>query len=81
MTNYANWFAYYRTRMQTMKTGSSLAMANVSDKYRLGYYSINSSGDVLNLGVFKDAHKNSWYTKLFGADVGSEAGTPLRIGL
>ena len=29
MTNYANWYAYYRTRMQMMKTSASLAFQTI----------------------------------------------------
>ena len=82
MTNFANWYAYYHTRMQAMKTASSLAFSTVSDRYRVGYYSINPTGSFLNLGIFSDSQKYNWYQKLLSADVDpSAAGTPLRIGL
>ena len=43
MTNFANWFTYYRTRMQTMKTSASFAFGNPSNQYRVGYFSINNN--------------------------------------
>ena len=43
MTNFANWWTYYRTRMQMMKSSTSLAFAGVQDDYRVGYLSINNS--------------------------------------
>ena len=43
MTNYANWYAYYRTRMQAMKTAASRSFEPISNKYRIGYYSINNN--------------------------------------
>lgn len=47
MTNFANWYAYYRSRMQMMKSALSLAFASVpNNKYRIGYFSINGN----NLG-------------------------------
>ena len=36
MTNYANWFAYYRTRIQAVKTVTSLVFNNLDDKYQRG---------------------------------------------
>ena len=90
MTNYANWFAYYQTRMQLMKTSASRAFAgmdkaadvaaNVS-RFRVGYMSLNNNtgSDFLNLNEFKTAHKNAWYNKLFAANPNS--GTPLRVAL
>jgi type IV pilus assembly protein PilY1 len=90
MTNYANWFAYYRTRMQLMKTAASQAFAAVdkpedvaagASRFRVGYMSLNNNtgSDFLNLDEFKLAHKNAWYAKLFAANPNS--GTPLRVAL
>lgn len=81
MTNYANWYSYYRTRMQMMKTASSIAFSTVDDKFRVGYYSINNgaSSDFLNLSAFDGAQKNLWYTKFFSAR--PFGATPLRTGL
>ncbi len=57
MTNFANWFAWYRTRMQMMKSAMSLAFADVrgtpndadaTDKTyfhaRVGFSTINNTG-------------------------------------
>ncbi len=78
MTNFANWFTYYRTRMQAMKTSASFAFGNLSNQYRLGYISINNStgSDFLNLGRFETTHKDNWFTKLTAARPNST--TPLR---
>ena len=80
MTNYANWYAYYRTRMQMMKTAAGIAFSNVDDKYRVGYYSINNAtgGDFLNVGAFTGTQKYNWYSVLRGDPLGA---TPLRTGL
>ena len=90
MTNYANWWTYYRTRMQTMKTSASNAFAaidsatdiasNVS-RFRMGYMSINNntSNDFLNLGEFSSTQKYNWYTKLIRAKPSNS--TPLRAAL
>ena len=84
MTNYANWFTYYHTRMQMMKSGVSLAFKNISNKFRVGFNRINYTGttdgaNFLHIDKFELAHKNSWYTKLFGA--APSASTPLQNSL
>lgn len=81
MTNYANWWAYYRTRMQMMKSATGIAFASVEDSLRMGYISINfnASKDFLNIGLFDNAQKNAWYAKLFAATPSST--TPLRAAL
>ncbi len=42
--NVANWFSYYRTRMQMAKTGLMMAFIDVDPKYRFGFASINGNG-------------------------------------
>ncbi len=90
MTNYANWHAYYRTRMQLMKTAASRAFAGIdtaadiaagTSRFRVGLMSINNNtgSDFVNLDEFKTSHKNNWYNKLFAA-IPYDA-TPLRTAL
>lgn len=81
MTNFANWFAYYRTRMQTMKTGVSLAFAAVDDRFRVGYYTLNNaaSSDYRNLAPFGGVDKEAWFTRLRAAR--PSGATPLKTAL
>ncbi|WP_119289809.1 pilus assembly protein [Azohydromonas sediminis] len=81
MTNFANWWTYYRTRMQMMKTSASIAFAPVSDQFRLGYLSINNGtgSDFLNLDTFAGTHKTNWFDKLRAAR--PSGWTPLRTAL
>ncbi len=81
MTNFANWWAYYHSRMQSMKSASSRAFAAVTENRRLGYLSINNAtgSDFLNLDVFEDTHKSNWFSKLFKAK--PSGSTPLRTAL
>lgn len=81
MTNYANWRAYYRTRMQMMKTSASHAFSSIGSNYRVGYSSINNNtgSDFLNLAPFAIAQKINWYLKLFAAS--PDNSTPLREAL
>ncbi|MDP2783002.1 MAG: PilC/PilY family type IV pilus protein [Sulfurimicrobium sp.] len=84
MTNYANWFTYYHTRMSMMKSGVSRAFKAIDNKYRVGFNTINYTGATdgtrfLHIDKFELAHKNSWYSKLFAAN--ADGGTPLQNSL
>src|SRR5206468_12284397 len=37
MTNYANWFAYYRTSIQAVKTVTSIVFNLIDEQYRVGF--------------------------------------------
>lgn len=81
MTNFANWWSYYRTRMQMMKTSVSNAFVPIGSSYRVGYASLNNNtgSDYLNINDFDAAQKSSWYNEIFAADPSN--GTPLRYVL
>lgn len=81
MTNYANWWAYYHTRMQMMKTSTSIAFQSVGPNYRIGYNSLNNNQGYgfVNPASFDATNKLAWYTKLFAAKPNNS--TPLRVTL
>ena len=80
MTNYANWYTYYRTRAQMMKTSTSLAFRDIGDDFRVGYMATSTqAARSLNFARFNTAQKALWYTKLFGTP--SDRNTPLRGAL
>lgn len=81
MTNFANWWTYYRTRMQTMKSSASLAFQSIGRDFRLGFVSLNrnTGADFLNLGTFDGTHRTQWFSKLTSAVPND--GTPLRSTL
>ena len=80
MTNFANWYSYYRTRMQMMKTSTSRAFKTIDTRFRVGFITIsNQSSNYLPIAQFTTAQKTNWYSKLFGISPGS--GTPLRSAL
>ena len=81
MTNFANWWTYYHTRIQMAKSSSSLSFSVLDGNFRVGYSSINNntSTDFLNLAPFDLPHKTNWYAKLFNAKTGGT--TPLRRAL
>lgn len=85
--NFANWFSYYRTRVQTMKTAAGGAFAALDANTRVGFMSLNSvtattsstSGGYLNLADFDAAGKLAWYTKFY--KIIPSGSTPLRTAL
>ena len=80
MTNFANWYAYYRTRMQMMKSAASLAFKDIDTRFRVGFYTINNpTSNYLPIAIFDNTQKANWYTKLFSINPGSP--TPLRSAL
>ena len=87
MTNFANWFAYYRFRMNSTKTAAGQAFARLNDNYRVGYHTINGSSTALGLVVkpfdvtdtSSTAHRKTWYSKLYSQK--TNGGTPLRAAL
>jgi type IV pilus assembly protein PilY1 len=82
--NYANWYAYYRTRISMAKSAISRAFKPLGDRYRVGYSTIGETGvtdgnDFVNVGVFDATQKGKFYTALNAA---SPSGyTPLRGAL
>ncbi|MFA7349486.1 MAG: PilC/PilY family type IV pilus protein [Methylotenera sp.] len=78
MTNIANWFAYYRTRMQLMKSASgrtfdTLNADNDADSdYRVGFITVegyNTTGNYLPINDFNggvNAQKEKWFKTVYG---------------
>ena len=80
MTNFANWYSYYRTRMQMMKTSTSRAFKTIDTRFRVGFITISSQGsNYLPIAQYTTAQKTNWYNKLFA--VNPSSGTPLRSAL
>lgn len=84
ITNFGNWYAYYRTRMQTMKSAAGQAFSSIDDAYRVGFVTINpgdpvSSSKYLAIDDFDTAQKEKWYKKFYAID--PNGGTPLREAL
>ncbi|MDO8291306.1 MAG: PilC/PilY family type IV pilus protein [Gallionella sp.] len=81
LTNFANWYSYYRIRMLMMKTSTGLAFKPIDNKYRVGFMTINNnnSPDVVDLKAFDATQKSAWYAKLYAASPNNS--TPLREAL
>ena len=71
-TNFANWYSYYRTRINLMKSSVGRAFEKIDDKYRVGLDVIsNQSPDsvTLNIAKFDATQKSSWYTTLYATTI------------
>lgn len=87
MQNFANWWSYYRTRILTMKTTMGLSFASLSDKYRMGFSTINNNSSTgnanganfISIGDFDYNKKIAWFTQLYAID--PQNGTPLQRAL
>jgi len=92
LQNHANWFSYYRTRINTMKTAMALAFGNMvtPEKFRVGYSTINYRGvdntdyRFLDVGDYCDAttncsHRQTFFSRIFSAR--ASGNTPLRNAL
>lgn len=80
MTNFANWYAYYRTRMQMMKSSVGRAFSTLDNRYRAGFVTINSSSpEYLPVAMFDATQKTNWYAKFYA--VNPSGSTPLREAL
>ncbi len=84
MTNFANWYAYYSTRMQLMKTGVGYAFTQIDGRYRVGLVTINpgspvASSKYLRIDGFEGTHRADWYAKLYSQTPNDF--TPLREAL
>lgn len=80
MTNFANWYAYYRTRMQSMKTASTLAFKDIDSRFRVGFTQINNrKSKYVSIQDFVGSHKTTWFSKLI--DATPSGGTPLLTSL
>ena len=84
MTNFANWYAYYRSRMQMAKTAIGRAFRSIDDSYRVGFITINPGNAVqadryLKVDTYDTTQKAAWYQRLY--DQEDHGSTPLREAL
>lgn len=79
LTNFANWYSYYRNRMLMMKTAAGRAFSSLTNKYRVGLYKFSSSTPVVNVGTFENTQRSTWYSTLYGVTVSGS--TPTRTAL
>ena len=82
MTNMANWYAYYRTRIQLMKSAAGRTFDTLNDNYRVGLITVenyNTAGNYLPIKDFATGtnyQKENWFKALYSRTPGG--GTSLR---
>lgn len=79
LTNFANWYSYYRTRMLMMKTAAGRAFSNLNNSYRVGMMKISQTEPVVTMNTFEDSHRTTWYSTLY--NMATSGSTPLRRSL
>jgi type IV pilus assembly protein PilY1 len=82
MTNLANWYTYYKTRNQMMKTSVGLAFQSITSNFNVGVISLSAAagGSTINAPKpFSGTARTAWYSTLYAMS-GSSA-TPLRQAL
>ncbi len=86
MTNFANWYAYFRSRMQMAKSAIGRAFVGITDAFRVGFITINPGGDITNrfravseFTAGAGGVKALWYQWLYKQT--SHGSTPLREAL
>jgi type IV pilus assembly protein PilY1 len=79
LTNFANWYSFYRTRMLMMKTATGHAFSNLNSSYRIGMMKISATDPVVGMDTFETTHRSDWYSALYGMT--TSGSTPLRRSL
>ena len=86
LVNYANWFAYYRTRILAAKTVTSLAYSELTDKFRVGFHTLsnNPATTFLTIKDFTGGtgnHREAWFKKLTDVTIPMGNDTPTLDGV
>ena len=83
MTNFANWYAYYKTRLQLMKVAVGVAFAPLTSNYRVGYVklSVAGAGGAIDIKPteFTAAARTAWYSTLYNTT--TSGSTPIRSAM
>ena len=82
MTNFANWYGYYKTRNQMMKTSVGQAFGPINDKYNVGLVSLSVAaveGTMNPPKPFAGKDRTKWYADLY--DMNTSGATPVRLAL
>jgi type IV pilus assembly protein PilY1 len=69
MTNFANWYVYYKTRLQMMKTSVGLAFAALNANYKVGFAKLSEAAVGTAMAMvpadFTGTSRATWYDKLY----------------
>jgi len=83
MTNFANWYVYYKSRLQMMKTSLGIAFSPITSNYKVGYVKLSAAGAGgaidLKPADFTGSARASWYSLLYNTT--SSGSTPIRTAM
>jgi len=82
MTNFANWYAYYKTRNQMMKTAVGQAFQSLTASYNVGIVSLSTAaaeGAMTPPREFSATNRADWYSRLYAMN--GDQSTPIRQAL
>jgi len=82
MTNFANWFAYYKSRNQMMKTAVGQAFQSLTSNYNVGLVSLSvaaAEGGMTPPREFSASNRADWYSRLYAMN--GDQSTPIRQAL
>ncbi len=83
MTNFANWYVYYKSRLQMMKTSLGIAFSPITSNYKVGYVKLSTAGAggavELKPADFTGSARESWYSLLYNTT--SSGATPIRTAM
>ena len=88
--NFANWFSYYRTRMQSMRTAMGNAFQPMPNNFRIGFNVLNDdygypnvAGTAVNPGfgfialdAWTGSQKTNWFNNLYSMEPNGATPTP-----
>ena len=76
MNNFAKWYAFYRTRVQSNQAAAGIAFSALDQASRVGFHTLWENSTLFtNIADFTTANKQTWFTKLYA--VAPNNGTPL----
>ncbi|MBY0239057.1 MAG: hypothetical protein K2X55_07065 [Burkholderiaceae bacterium] len=83
MTNFANWYTYYKSRLQMMKTAVGIAFAAINSNYRVGYVKLSNAGAGAAIDLkpadFVGTSRTNWYAAMYNTT--TSGSTPLRTAM
>ncbi|WP_374359700.1 PilC/PilY family type IV pilus protein [Pseudoduganella danionis] len=83
MTNFANWYVYYKSRLQMMKTSVGIAFSAITSNYKVGYVKLSNAGAGAAIDLkpadFAGTARASWYTALYNTT--TSGSTPIRTAM
>ncbi|CAN7291258.1 PilC/PilY family type IV pilus protein [Pseudoduganella sp. LjRoot289] len=83
MTNFANWYSYYKSRLQMMKTSVGIAFASLNSNYRAGFVRLSQAavGGAMDMkpADFVGSARTTWYSTLYNTV--TTGSTPIRAAM